>query len=101
MVNVTASSVGVTGCSDTSVAQTIVSFTAPSAVTLVPVDAALTIVCPGVASRVLNYTFSTLPVGVGLSSVTLTSSGPACSVANPTNGETEGHPAVQCCSTDG
>ena len=88
VVNVTASPVGVPGCTDTRAVQTTMSVTTPTAVTLIgPVDPASMVVCPSVTSRVRKYTFSTLPAGGGLSNVTLTSSGPSCSVASPTNRE--------------
>jgi len=83
------------GCTGSSKAQTVVAVAVPTAVTLAaPQDPASTIVCPTAVSRVLNYTFSTMPAGIGLSNVTLTSSGANCSVASPTNGRQAGEHRV-------
>jgi len=101
VVTATATATGVSGCSDSSGVQTVVAVAVPTAVTLAaPQDPGSTIVCPTAASRVLNYTFSTLPAGIGLSNVTLTSSGPSCSVASPTNSESASKEAAfsrACC----
>jgi hypothetical protein len=105
----------VAGCTDTRVLQTVLSVTSPTAVTLIPpVNTALTTVCPSDATRVLNYTFSTVPTGVSLASVTVASStanggtGPACSLATSVNGEVEvflgttwGWKLLACCHTCG
>ena len=93
-VTLTATAGSVTGCTNTRVLQTVISVTAPTAVTLIPpVNTALATVCPSDATRVLNYTFSTAPTGVSLSSVTVASilanggAGPSCSLLASANGE--------------
>lgn len=73
------------GCSATSDANTVV--TPVNATTLALSGPNSVGVCPTSVSGAWNYTISSSPAGAALSSVTVASTGPACSVTSTADGE--------------